>query len=188
MRLFHVFALAALGVAPAIGQTSFKVYPSTEFATEGGISSILIIDTGKENFLFRVPRNYGAKIHQDDQSIVLTPEDGTSIITIKMSTNYAGQLPKMDDLRDEVARKFSAASMAQGSQCFTAAGTGLVFDLFQPAGNLLMRIRDAYVSFPEGSFEFTMSCDNQQYEKNRLSYSWLLNSFKLQPPPAKKNP
>jgi hypothetical protein len=49
------------------------------------------------------------------------------------------------------------------------------------AGNLTMRIRDGYLAFPEGSFEFTLLCDLREYDKNRLSFAWLLNSFRLQP-------
>jgi hypothetical protein len=183
-----MFALTALLTAPAFGQSVFKVYPSTVTRAEGGTSSILVIESGKKHFQVQPPLFYDTKIHQSEQSIVLTSENGTGVITIKASTNYAGALPKMEDLRDEVARKFPAASMAQGAPCFTAAGRGLVFDLFQPTGNLTLRIRDAYVSFAEGSFEFTLSCDNQEYEKHRLDFSWLLNSFQLLPEPAKKTP
>jgi hypothetical protein len=106
-----------------------------------------------------------------------------------MSTNYAGALPKMEVLRDQVAQKYSTASLVQTSPCHTSCGVGLLFDLFQPAaGNSTMRIRDGYISFPEGSFEFTLSCDAKEYDKNRLSFAWLLNSFRLQTPSATTNP
>jgi len=95
----------------------------------------------------------------------------------------------MEDLRDQVARKNSTASLVQTSPCHTSCGTGLLFDLFQPsAGGLTMRIRDGYVSFAEGSFEFTLSCDSRDYDKNRLSFAWLLNSFRLQTQSATTNP
>jgi hypothetical protein len=106
-----------------------------------------------------------------------------------MSTNYARALPKMEELRDQVANKYAAASLVQTSPCHTSYRTGLLFDLFQPAaGDLTMRIRDGFISFPEGSFEFTLSCDVRQYDKNRISFAWLLNSFRLQAEPARKNP
>jgi hypothetical protein len=92
-------------------------------------------------------------------------------------------------LRDLVAGKYPSASLVQSSPCYTACGAGLLFDLFQPAaGNLTMRIRNGYVSFPEGSFEFTLSCDSREYDKHRLAFAWLLNSFLLQPEPVKKDP
>jgi hypothetical protein len=184
-----MLALAALGAASAFGQPDFKVYPSTESSAEGGIVNILVLQTETEHFQVRVPKGYGAQVRQNDQSIVFTAQTGTSIITLKMSTNYAGALPKMEVLRDEVAKKNSTASLVQTSACHTSYGTGLLFDLFQPsAGNLTMRIRDGYVSFPEGSFEFTLSCDSRDYDKNRLSFAWLLNSFRLQSQSANTNP
>ena len=184
-----MLAWAALGAASAFGQPEFKVYSSTEAMAEGGLVNIMVIQTESEQFQVRVPKGYGSQVRQNDQSIVFTSLTGGSIITMKMSTNYAGSLPKMEDLRDEVAKKNSTASLVQTSPCHTSCGTGLLFDLFQStAGNLTMWIRDGYVSFPEGSFEFTLSCDSRDYDKNRLSFAWLLNSFRLQSPSTKTNP
>jgi hypothetical protein len=189
LSAFHVVALTALWAARAFSQSEFRVYPSTEALIEGGIVDILVIQTDAERFQVRVPKGYGAQVHLSDQSIVFTSQTGSSIITMKMSTNYAGGLPKAEDLRDEVARKYPTASLVQTVPCLTSCGTGVMFDLFQPAaGNTTIRLRDAYVSFPEGSFEFTLSCDTREYDQNRLSFAWLLNSFRLQPQPANKNP
>jgi hypothetical protein len=189
LRAFHVLALLALGAARAHGQPEFRVYPSTEATVEGGIVNIMVIQTDAERFQVRVPKGFGAQVRQNDQSIVFTSQTGTAIITMKMSANYAGALPKMEDLRDEVARKYPTASLVQTSRCQTSSGTGWLFDLFQPAaGNLTMRVQDGYVSFPEGSFEFTLTCDSREYDRNHLSFSWLLNSFRLQPQSANKNP
>jgi hypothetical protein len=188
MRAFTMLALAALWAGSAFGEPEFKVYPSTEATAEGGVVNIMVIQTENEHFQLRIPKDYGAQVRQNDQSIVFTCRTSASIITMKMSTNYAGALPKMEDLRDQVAKKYPTASLVQTSPCHTSCGTGLLFDLFQPAaGNLTMRLRDGYVSFAEGSFEFTLSCDAREYDKNRLSFSWLLNSFRLQATSAKLN-
>jgi hypothetical protein len=177
-----------LWAAAALGQPEFKVSSSTETTREGGNVNMLIIQTDNEHFQLRVPKNYGAQAHPNDQSIIFTSENGSSVITIKMSTNYPGALPKMETLRDLVARKYATASLVQTTRCYTDCGTGLLFDLFQPAaGNLTMRIKDGYVSYAEGSFEFTLSCDSKEYDKNRLSFAWLLNSFRLRPESAKKS-
>jgi hypothetical protein len=180
--------LLAFSLSVAFGQPEFKVTPSTEATIEGGDVNVLLIQTDNQHFELRIPKEYGAQIHQSDLSIVFTSQTGSSIITVKMSTNYAGGLPKMEKLRDEAAKKFPAASLVQSSVCVTAAGTGPLFDLFQPVGgNLTMRIRDGYVAFAEGSFEFTLSCDLREYDKQRVSFAGLLNSFRLQAEHAKKN-
>jgi hypothetical protein len=75
----------------------------------------------------------------------------------------------------------------QTSSCYTAYASGDVFDLFQPtAGKPTLRMRDAYVSCREGSVEFTLSCDLAGYDKARLSFAWLLNSFRSADETAKK--
>jgi hypothetical protein len=156
---------------------------------EGGNVSILILQTGKRQFEMRVPVKYGVQVYPGQQSIVFASETGSSVITVKMTTNYPGALPKMEELRDLVARKHATASLVQTSPCYADCGQGLLFDLFQPAANnSMVRIRDAYISFPEGSFEFTLSCDLREYDKNRISLVWLLNSFRQRPEPAKKRP
>ena len=179
--LLSSFFLLPFSLAAAYGQPDFKVTSSMETTAEGDPVNIMVIQTAHEHFELRVPRNYGAQINQDAQSIVFTSANGASVITVKMSTNYAGALPRMERLRDDVAGKYATASLVQTSPCRTCCGTGLLFDLFQPAtSHLTMRIRDGFVSFPEGSFEFTLSCGQRDYDQNRLSFAWLLNSFRLQ--------
>jgi hypothetical protein len=189
LRRWSILALAGIWASPAFSQPDFRGYPSTEASPEGGVVNILVIQTENEHFQMRVPKDYGAQVHSREQSIVFTSQTGGSMITVRMSTNYARSLPKMEVLRDEVARKYPTASLVQSSTCFTSCGAGLVFDLFQPAsGNSTIRIRDGFVSVPEGSFEFTLSCDLKDYDKNRLSFAWLLNSFRLQTSSATTTP
>jgi hypothetical protein len=179
--LLSSFFLLTSSISPAFGQPAFRVIPTIEATQEGGDVNVLVIQTDNEHYELRVPKEYGVQIRQSDLSILFTSQTGSSVITLKMTTNYARALPKMEALRDQVAQKYPTASLVQTSPCITSCGTGLLFDLFQPvAGNLTMRIRDGYLAFPEGSFEFTMSCDLREYDKNRLSFAWLLNSFRLQ--------
>lgn len=188
-RILHVIVLLALSAASALAQPRFKVDPSTETLVEGGTVNILAIQTDNRRFSLRVPKNYGADVHQSDLSIVFTAQSGASVITLRMSTNYAKALPKDEELRNQVARKFPGASVGAPTTCVTSYATGVVYDLFQPVpGNLTMHMRDAYVSFPEGSFEFTMSCDSRNYDANRLSFAWLLNSFRSLSDSARINP
>jgi hypothetical protein len=183
----HLFALAALGVGTALGQPAFKVLPSNKPTLEGGNVSVLLVQTGGQRFSLAIPRGYGTQVRSSDQSIVFTAGTGSSVITVQVSTNYPGSLPKTEILRDTVAAKHPLASLVQTSPCPTQCGSGLLFDLFQPAGgNVTLRLRDAYVSIDEGSVEFTLSCDLADYDKARVSYAWLLNSFHSVVQPVKK--
>jgi len=188
IRLLVVSCLVhSSSFSQAFGEPAFRVFPTIEATQEGGNVNVLVIQTDHEHFELRVPKEYSVQIRQSDQSVMFASQTGSSVITLKMTTNYAGGLPKMETLRDLVAQKFSTASLVQSSPCITSCGAGLLFDLFQPVGgNLTMRIRDGYLAFPEGSFEFTLSCDLREYDKNRLSFAWLLNSFRLQAQPVIK--
>jgi hypothetical protein len=189
LLLISSFFLFPASFALAADPPEFKVTAGTETAVEGGNVNILVIETGDQNFELSVPKYFGAQFDNGDRRIVFTSKNGSSVMTVKMSTNYAGKLPRMEDLRDEVAREYPSASLVQSSLCHTSCGTGLLFDLFQPAaGGMTMRLRHGFISFPKGSFEFTLSCDVRDYDQNRLSYAWLLNSFRLQTEPARKDP
>jgi hypothetical protein len=188
-RTLRFSSLLALWAATALGQPAFNVIPGTEPTAEGGNVSILLVQTGQQRFSLRLPKNYGVQVRQADQRIVFTSATGSSVITVQWSTNYPGSLPKTEILRDTVAARHPAASLVQTSPCYSQYASGLMFDLFQPtAGNLTLRMRDAYVSTPAGSFEFTLSCDLADYDKARLSFAWLLNSFRSAAEAAKKEP
>ena len=177
--LLILLVFAAVVSAPA--QPAFKVYPSEEKMMEGGTASLLIIETDHGRYSLRVPQEYGAQVHPSDHTVIFTAQNASSVITLKMTTNYAGKLPRQDELRDIVVQKFPTASFARASACYTSCGAGSVFEFFQPAaGNTTMRIKDAYLPFADGSFEFTLKCDSRDYDKNRLGFDWLLNSFRLQ--------
>ena len=174
---------------PAAAQPLFRVIPSNVATPEGGQENVLLIQAGDENFSVRIPKGYGTQVRPESCSIVFTAENGASTITVQVTTNYPGALPKMEDLRDIAAKKHPGASLVQSSTCISDYGMGLCFDLFQPGpSGLMLRMRDAYFSYPEGSFEFLFSCNGADYDKSRLSFAWLLNSLRSRPGPVKKEP
>jgi hypothetical protein len=174
---------------PCFGQSSFKVIPATLASAEGGSVNVLLIEVDQAQFSLRIPNGYGTQVSEEKRSIVFTAASDASMITVRVTTNFPGALPKMEELRDIVAQKYPSASVVQSSPCVSDYGPGLCFDLTQPAPNgLALRIRDAYVPYPAGSFEFIFSCNGADYDKYRLSFTWLLNSFRLQPKSAKNNP
>lgn len=179
----------ALCAASALAQPRFKVTPTIEAAPEMGNVNILVIQTDRQSFELRPPAHYAANVHQNDQSIAFVSDAGNCVITVRLTTNYAGTLPKMEHLRDTVARKYPTGSLVRTSTCHSGCGGGLLFDIFQPISKeAMVHIRDGFVSVAEGSFEFTFSCDARDYEKNRLAFAWMLNSFRLRPEPAKNTP
>lgn len=182
--------LLALGlVSCAFGQATFKVYPSSVASREGGWQSVLLIEAGSRRFSVGAPKLYGSQVHPETRTIAFTSASGASLMTIQFTTNYPGTLPPADMLAAQVAAKHPMASLVKSSICYTDFGQGQYFELFQPAdGGLMLKLREAYVSYPEGSVEFTLSCNGADYDKQKLSFTRLLNSFRSLPDDVTKNP
>jgi hypothetical protein len=173
----------------ALAQTDFKATLTSVATAEGGSEVVMVVDADNERFSLQVPRGYGSQAHAENRSIVFTSEGGASVINLQFTTNYAGALPKQEKLRDQVAASHPGASLVASSPATTGFGSGYSFDLFRPAGNgLLLRIRDVYVAYPEGSIEMTFSCNSTDFDKQKLGFMRQLNSFRLLPKDAKTNP
>jgi hypothetical protein len=187
--LHWVVMLALAASSSALAQSDFKATAATIATAEGGSRSILLVDTDNERFSLSIPQGYGSQSHADTRSILFTSGGGVSVITVRFTTNYPGALPKQDKLRDQVAAHHPGASLVGSSMSATGFGPAQCFDLFQPAGNgLMLRIRDVYVAYPEGSVELTFSCNSADFDKQKYSFGRLLNSFRLLPKDAKTNP
>jgi hypothetical protein len=186
----HLLIMLALGASmSALAQSDFTATPATIANAEGGNQSILLVDTDNERFSFCIPIGYGSQANADSRSVVLTSGAGVSVITVRFSTNYPGALPRQDKLRDQVAANHHGASLVASSAASTAFGPAESFDLFQPAGNgAMLRMRDVFAAYPEGSVELTLSCDSADFDKQKRGFGLLLNSFRLLPRDAKKNP
>jgi hypothetical protein len=182
-----LFALVAS--LSAMAQSDFKATLTTVATAEGGSESVLLVETDNERFSLQAPRGYGSQTSPDTRSIVFASDAGKSVITVRFTTNYAGALPKQDKLRDQVAAGHPGASLVASSTAGTGIGPGQSFDLFQPAGTgLLLRIRDVFVAYPEGSVELTFSCNSAEFDKQKLGFMRQLNSFRLLPKDVKTNP
>ena len=149
---------------------------------------MLLIETDSHRFSIGAPVLYGRQVHLETGSIVFTSASGSSVMTIQFSTNYPGSLPPQDTLRDKVAANHPGASLVKSTVCYTDFGRGQDFELFQPTRDgLMLKLRDAYVSYPEGSVEFTLSSNGNDYDKEKRSFAHLLNSFRCMPENAKKH-
>ena len=45
-------------------------------------------------------------------------------------------------------------------------------------GTLMLRIRDVYVAYPQGSVELTFSCDNADFDKQKIEFMLAVNSLR----------
>jgi hypothetical protein len=190
-RYFAARLIILLTVVPlsAWAGPDFKVTATTVEMTEGGADFILLVETDSRRFTLSIPKGYGSETQADTRTIVFTSDVGASAITVRFSTNYAGALPNADKLRDQVAASYRTASLVASSAASTGFGPALSFELYQPAGKgLMLRIRDVYASYAEGSVELTFSCNNNDFDKQKIGFMRLLNSFRLVAKDDKVNP
>jgi hypothetical protein len=189
-RFLRGLLLLALGASfSAWAQPSFKATSSIISMAEGGSQTILLVETDNERFSLSIPRGYGSQARADTRSVIFTSDNGASVITVQFTTNYPGALPKQDKLRDQVAARHPGASLVASAMAGTGFGPAQSFDLYRPAGNgLLLRIRDVYVAYPEGSAELTISCNSADFDKQKIGFMQQLNSFRLLPKDVKTNP
>jgi hypothetical protein len=108
---------------------------------------------------------------------------------MRFTAAYAGSLPEGNALRDRVAANHPKASLVSSAQSTTALGPAQIFDLMQPAANgSIVRMRDAYVAYPEGSVELSFSCNSADFDKKKFGFARLLYSFRLVTKDAKGTP
>jgi hypothetical protein len=189
-RFLCSVALLYLGVSlPARAQSDFSATAATITVAEGGSQDILVVETDGERFSLFIPIGYGSQVRAESRSIIFTSSGGDSAITLRFTTNYAGGLPRQEMLRDEVAARHQGASLVATSAASTGFGTALSFELFRPAANgLMLRTRDVYAAYPEGSVELAFSCSSVEFDKQKLGFARLLNSFRLLTKDAKTTP
>jgi hypothetical protein len=173
----------------ALAQSDFKTTPTTITMAEGGTESVMLVETDSERFTLVNPRGYGSHASSETRTIIFTAADGASVINVHFTAKYPGALPKQDKLRDQVAANHPGASLVASAPASTAFGPAQSFDLFQPAGNgLMLRIRDVFAAYPEGSSELTFSCNSADFDKQKREFGRVLNSFRLLPKDGKTNP
>jgi hypothetical protein len=161
-------------------QTDFKATPTAIAMAESGRQDIMLVETDHERFSMVSPAGYGSRVLPDTRSVIFTSSGGDSVITVRFTTKYAGGLPTPNKLRDDVAANFRGASLVASSASSTAFGPAQSFELFRPAANgLMLRIRDVYAAYREGSVELTFSCSSADFDKQKFGFAHLLNSFRL---------
>jgi len=189
-RCFNWVMIAVLAPSVlALAQPNFKATPATVNMAEGGRQDLMLVDTDNERFSITIPNDSGSELHADTRSVIFKAAAGDSIITVRFTATYAGGLPTGNTLRDLVAANHPKATLISSAQSSTSLGPAQTFDLMQPAANgSIVRIRDAYVAYPEGSVELTFSCNSADFDKKKFGFARLLYSFRLLTKDAKGTP
>ena len=172
--------LGILALADSVCHAQFAATATTIMMAEGGAADVLLVTVDKDNFSIRVPRGYRAQAHRESKTIKFDSDSGATAISIRFSTNYARVLPKKEILGDQVTSDHPGATLAGISNAGTGVGPAVSFDLFVPAGtNLMLRMRDIYVPYSEGSVELTFSCNSVDFDQQKIEFMQAVNSLRL---------
>lgn len=172
--------LPALALA-ASAQTNFHAFESYENLIEGGTVQTLVVDTGRQHLVTRLPRGFSAAAAYDTQSVLFQEDTGRIAITLRVTTNSPGRLPADDTLRSNALAANPGANFLQISSCATGCRPARFVDStvsLNPVRNI--RTRHAFVPCPDGLVEFVFSAKNQDFEKGRVVFNLLLSSFRVE--------
>jgi len=179
MKLPSILLLAFSLAASA--QTNFHAFESQETMLEGGTVRTLIVDTGSEHLVVRLPRGCSADVTRDTQSVLFKEDAGRIAITLRVTTNSPGRLPADDTLRSNALAANPGAAFLQISTCATGSKPARFIDStvsLDPARNI--RTRHAFIPGPDGLIEFVFSARDQDFDKGRVVFNLLLSSFRVE--------
>ena len=167
----------------------FTVTATTVNIAEGGTVNVLLVAVDNESFSINIPRGYRPQSHPESRTVNFASDSGASAISVRFSTNCARVLPKQEILVDQVLSNHTGATLAGISSAGTGIGPAVSYDLFQPAGkDLMLRVRDIYVAYSEGSVELTFSCNSADFDRQKIEFMQAVNSFRSLDKNATINP
>ena len=165
----------------AAGQTPFRAFESYENLIEGGRVHTLVLESGREHLVTRVPKDYGVTVESETKSVVLRESAGTISITIRMTTNSPGVLPDDNALRASALAADAGGAFLQIAGCATGYRPARFVDSVRSLDpKRAFRTRHAFVACPEGMVEFVFSSKDEAFDKGRVVFNLFLSSFRLE--------
>ena len=168
-----------LGFVLSLSAQDFQIFQNPPQMFEGGlIHSAGVICLGYR-FQFKTPPECQCQASSESKKISFLSKDEKVAMTFQISTNYAGGLPDEVTLKTAVARSHPGLSVFGANRCFIGSEPGWSFDVerLQADGRTRFRIRHVFVSFGNGSVEFTFSTSSEIFKARSSLLDGLLGSF-----------
>jgi len=164
-----------------------KLAEKTMEMDEFGSVRFYILLTETNEFQFHPPQNAGVGMEASSKKVFISFPDHPVTMTLQISTNYAGGLPKDEVLQGRVLEIYPGGRILQTSSCDSRLGTCRFIDIEQPRPNQLSTTtRHAFVSFAGGSAEVTMSGLTRNFHARPYLFGSLLSSLEAKPRQVKK--
>lgn len=182
MRLKFSFLLCFALAAATRADSDFHANFGTEILAEGGHLDKITVITGSLQFNFRPPKRWAHALDEAGRKIVFTSPSGQSAVTVLFTSRSPGILPDKDMLQAQALQAHPGATILLSSVCPTSYQPGVLFDMQRVAGpGIMQRIRHAFVAQPAGQVEFDLTASDEEYEKAKLAFTSLLQSFRVTP-------
>jgi hypothetical protein len=182
MRMKLSFLLCFLPAVAALAQSDFHVYSGTENLVEGGREETLTVASGRFQFIMHPPRNWPHHMEEASRKIIFTDQSGRSAMTIQFTANSPGALPAADILQAQARQAHPGADILQHAVCPTSSQPGVFFDLVRiPSPQVVQKIRHAFVAQPAGQVEFVLTASDDEFERGKVIFMSLLQSFRVEP-------
>jgi len=154
---------------------------------EFGIVRFYVLLTETSEYQFRPPAKTNVGLAPSSKKIFIVSDDRAITMTLHISTNYAGELPKDEVLQQRVLEIYPGGRILQTSSCNSGLGGARFIDLEQPRPNQSSTtIRHAFVSFAGGSAEVTMSGLTKDFHARPYLFGSLLSSLAARLRPTMK--
>jgi hypothetical protein len=176
----HLCLLGLMLLAfPAFGQ--FRAFPAKIHQEEGGDINALTIVSDADRFSVRQPAGFSFRIDPLNKSVVFKTADDKTAITVRVTTNYPGQLPDQETLKAQVLQDTPGATVIMESSCPTGVRPSPFFDLVRNLREgISIRFRHVYVACPNGVVELVFATDSSTFDKDRFIFSNFANSFRIE--------
>lgn len=182
----NLFALVfAVTSVPWIRAAQFSISTRTEEIPESGEVTRTVLRTVTSEFTFIPPPGWKSQIDAPSSTITWTSKDYGTMLRLKILSDGSDKLPPLraDDLRLEIHREMSGATVSQEFTCYTAGSSGLAFDLEQMVNEKFPTTsRFAFIPCAGGRVRIQLTTPTGEFAARQNDFTRFLNSFRIETP------
>ena len=182
----NLFALVfAVTSVSWIRAAQFSISTRTEEIPESGEVTRTVLRTVTSEFTFIPPPGWKSQIDAPSSTITWTSKDYGTMLRLKILSDGSDKLPPLraDDLRLEIHREMSGATVSQEFTCYTAGSSGLAFDLEQMVNQKFPTTsRFAFIPCAGGRVRIQLTTPTGEFAARQNDFTRFLNSFRIETP------
>jgi len=186
----NLFALAIAATSvPLTRAEPFSISTRTEEIPESGEVTRTVLRTTTCEFSFLPPPGWKSQIDAPSSAITWTSQDYRTVLQLKIFSDGSEKLPPLraDNLRIEIHREMSGASVSQEFTCYTAGSSGLAFDLEQTVNEKFRASsRFAFIPCAGGRVRIQLTTPTAEFAARQNDFTRFLNSFRIETPTPDK--